>query len=101
MTPENEMKQAKSGKKKSKGKKTNKKKHKSLSACVTHAVEQYFVHLDQENTSGFYDLVLREVEAPLLTVVMQQTDNNQSAAAELLGLSRGTLRKKLKEYGLL
>lgn len=90
----------KTGKKKNKRKK-NSKQHQSLSVCVTNAVEQYFLHLDQEHTSGFYDLVLRQVEAPLLKVVMQRTNHNQSAAAELLGLNRGTLRKKLKEYDLL
>lgn len=78
-----------------------KKKHGSLSECVTHAVEEYFSHLDKAETTGFYDLVIREVEAPMLKVVMEQTNSNQSVAAQVLGLNRGTLRKKLKEYDLL
>ncbi|MDP4870221.1 MAG: DNA-binding transcriptional regulator Fis, partial [Gammaproteobacteria bacterium] len=48
-----------------------------------------------------YDLVLAEVEAPLLAAVMHQTRGNQSKAAIVLGLNRGTLRTKLKQYGLL
>tara|TARA_Y100001001_G_scaffold37316_1_gene31179 strand:- start:6625 stop:6801 length:177 start_codon:yes stop_codon:yes gene_type:complete len=48
-----------------------------------------------------YDMVLREVERPLLEVVMQQTNGNQSRAAEVLGINRNTLRKKLKFYQLI
>ncbi|MCL4165133.1 UNVERIFIED_CONTAM: hypothetical protein GTU68_007432 [Idotea baltica] len=44
---------------------------------------------------------MKEVEAPLLKVVMRETNQNQSTAAQVLGLNRGTLRKKLKEYDLL
>jgi Fis family transcriptional regulator len=46
-------------------------------------------------------MVLEEVEPPLLRAVLRHTRNNQSKAARMLGLSRGTLRKKLKQYGLL
>lgn len=48
-----------------------------------------------------YQLVLSEVEAPLLEQVMKYTRNNQTKASTMLGLNRGTLRKKLKQYGLL
>jgi Fis family transcriptional regulator len=48
-----------------------------------------------------YELVLGEVEPPLLRTVMEYTRGNQSRAAEILGINRGTLRKKLKTYGLL
>ncbi len=64
-------------------------------------MEDYFDHLEEEQTTGLYELVLREVEAPLLKVVMEQTKNNQSTASQVLGLNRGTLRKKLKEYKLI
>ena len=73
----------------------------SLGDAVTIAMENYFDHLDEEKTTDLYSLVLREVEAPLLKVVMQRTKFNQSIAAQVLGLNRGTLRKKLKEYNLL
>ncbi|MEE4302343.1 MAG: DNA-binding transcriptional regulator Fis [Pseudomonadales bacterium] len=70
-----------------------------LSVCVERAVEAYFDDLDGEQARELYKLVLDEVEAPLLRSVMRRTDGNQSRAAEILGLSRGTLRKKLKQYG--
>lgn len=99
------MKEEKSDKtkksKKSKATEKYKKKHGSLSECVTHAVERYFEQLEEAETRDFYNLVMKEVEAPLLTIVMRETKQNQSAAAQLLGLNRGTLRKKLKEYDLL
>lgn len=88
---------------KNKRKPKNKKfKHaSSLGEAVTIAMEDYFEHLEEEQTTDLYGLVLREVEAPLLKVVMEQTKNNQSTASQVLGLNRGTLRKKLKEYKLI
>ena len=71
-----------------------------LRQCVREAVENYFSALDGHATNGLYKLVLKEVEAPLLQAVLQQTRGNQTRAAEVLGLNRGTLRKKLREYGL-
>ena len=47
-----------------------------------------------------YELVLSEIEAPMLEEVMQYTRGNQTRAANLLGINRGTLRKKLKKYGM-
>ena len=85
------------------GKKNNKKfkQAASLGETVTIAMEEYFDHLDEEQTTDLYQFVLREVEAPLLKVVMTRTKNNQSSASQILGLNRGTLRKKLKEYNLI
>ena len=51
--------------------------------------------------SNLHELVIKEVEEPLLTAVMEHTSNNQSKASIMLGLNRGTLRTKLKQYGLL
>jgi Fis family transcriptional regulator len=73
----------------------------SLRDCVEHAVDNYFQHLDGQDVTDVYEMVLAEVEAPLLEVVMKYTRHNQTKAAHVLGLNRGTLRKKLKEYGLL
>lgn len=75
--------------------------HQSLRQCVEHALEQYFSHLDGQSTNDLYQLVLNEVEAPLLEAVMSYTRNNQSKTADMLGLNRGTLRKKLKQYDML
>ena len=73
----------------------------SLRHCVERAMEEYFSHLDGQACTDLYQLVLQEVEAPLLTAVMKYTRNNQSKTSEMLGLNRGTLRKKLKLYDLL
>ena len=73
----------------------------SLRDCVEKAVSNYFQHLDGQEVTDVYEMVLAEVEAPMLEVVMKYTRHNQTKAANLLGLNRGTLRKKLKQYGLL
>lgn len=73
----------------------------TLANSVEKELERYFEQLDGAKTCDLYDLVLTEVERPLLWVVMKHVDQNQSRAADLLGLSRGTLRKKLKTYGLM
>ena len=76
-------------------------KNQPLHDSVRQALESYFTQLKDQNPSNLYDLVLAEVEVPLLEAVMEYTRENQSRAAILLGLSRGTLRKKLKTYGML
>lgn len=73
----------------------------SLRDSVERAVNNYFQHLDGQDVTDVYDMVLAEVETPLLEVVMKYTRHNQTKAAQVLGLNRGTLRKKLKQYGLL
>lgn len=73
----------------------------SLRHCVERAMEEYFSHLDGQTCTDLYQLVLQEVEDPLFNAVMKYTGNNQSKASEMLGLNRGTLRKKLKLYDLL
>ncbi|AMX01538.1 DNA-binding transcriptional regulator Fis [Microbulbifer thermotolerans] len=73
----------------------------SLRDAVEQAMENYFRHLDGQMVTDVYDMVLSEIEAPMLEVVMKHTRHNQTRAAQLLGLNRGTLRKKLKRYGLL
>ena len=74
---------------------------KSLRGCVAGIIENYFQHLDGQPVTGVYDMVMQEVETPLLEAVMKNTRQNQTKAAEILGLNRGTLRKKLKNYNLL
>lgn len=69
--------------------------------CVERAMRNYFEHLDGQEVQDIYQMVLSEVEIPLLEVVLEYTRNNQSRAAEVLGLNRGTLRKKLKQYDML
>jgi Fis family transcriptional regulator len=64
------------------------------------ALDAYFQRLNGHRPSGLYQLVLREVEEPLFRAVMQYTEGNQLRAAEILGINRGTLRRKLGDYGL-
>ena len=73
----------------------------SLREMVKNSIEQYFEDLGGHETINLYELVLKEVEVPLLTVVLEQSKNNQSKAAKILGLNRGTLRKKLKQCDLI
>ena len=73
----------------------------SLRQSVEQSLTQYFNELDGQQTTALYDLFMHQVEAPLFECVMQHTQDNQSKAAALLGLNRGTLRKKLKQYDLL
>lgn len=73
----------------------------TLRDSVAIALNNYFAHLDGQEVTDVYEMVLSEVEAPLLEEVLKYTRNNQTKASILLGLNRGTLRKKLKQYGLL
>ena len=73
----------------------------TLRECVSSTLGDYLREVDDELVSDLYNMVLSEVEAPLLEAVMQKARSNQSVAARMLGLNRGTLRKKLRLYGLL
>ena len=73
----------------------------SMRQSVEAALDNYFAQLDGQMVTDVYDMVLAEVEAPLLEAVLKYTRNNQTLAATVLGLNRGTLRKKLKRYGML
>ena len=73
----------------------------TLRECVASSLGDYLNRVDHDNISDLYELVLSAVEAPLLETVMQHTRSNQSKASAMLGLNRGTLRKKLKKYGML
>jgi len=64
-------------------------------------MRKYFKQLDGENPTDIYNMVLKEVELPLLEIVMKQCGDNQSKASKILGINRGTLRNKLKEHNLL
>ena len=75
-------------------------KNQPLHDSVRQALENYLSQL-KDNPTDLYQLILAEVEAPLMGCVMDYTKNNQSGGGKLLGLSRGALRNKLKEYELL
>ena len=64
------------------------------------ALDNYFTSLNGHAPGHLYDLVMREVEEPLFRAVLDFAEGNQSRAADILGINRGTLRKKLKTYGI-
>lgn len=71
-----------------------------LRDSVRQAVSGYVSNLNGQDATELYETVLCEVEKPMLDIVMQYTRGNQTRAASMLGINRGTLRKKLKKYGL-
>jgi Fis family transcriptional regulator, factor for inversion stimulation protein len=71
-----------------------------LSQCIKSSLDAYFSKLNGHNPGNLYDLVIAEMERPLLEVVMRRADGNLTKAALVLGMNRSTLRKKLKKYGL-
>ena len=71
-----------------------------LSGTVKTMLEDYFNDLDGQVPADLYQMVLQEIEQPLLETVLHYTRGNQSKAAVVLGLNRGTLRKKLKQYDI-
>ena len=73
----------------------------SLRSNVALVMQHYFANLKGEEPRNVYDFFLDEIEEPLLTIVMRETGNNQSEAARMLGISRGTLRSMLKKFGML
>ncbi len=72
-----------------------------LRAAVQSALELFFRDLDGHQAEGVYDMVIGQVEQAMLESIMQHTRSNQTRAAEVLGINRSTLRKKLKQHGLL
>ncbi|MBV2130762.1 DNA-binding transcriptional regulator Fis [Rheinheimera sp. SM2107] len=75
-------------------------KPQALSNAVQKAVANYLQQLNGQDVNDLYELVLSELERPLLEEVMKYTRGNQTRAANLMGINRGTLRKKLKQYGM-
>ena len=71
-----------------------------LRALCAEALDSYFATLNGHKPGHLYELVMREVEEPLFKAVLDYAEGNQSRAADILGINRGTLRKKLKTYGL-
>ena len=71
-----------------------------LRSQAEEALQSYFETLNGHKPAHLYELVMRQVEEPLFKVVMSHVHGNQSRAATILGINRGTLRKKLKEFGI-
>jgi Fis family transcriptional regulator len=73
----------------------------NIQECVRTSLESYLQDLGESEPNGMYTMLVNVVEKPLLEVVMLHADNNQSRAAQWLGLNRNTLRKKLLEHKLI
>ncbi len=73
-------------------------KEHTLEDCVRLTLERYFKDLEGEKTTGIWDMVVSAIEKPMLEVVLERAQGNQSRAAEMLGINRNTLRKKLGIY---
>jgi Fis family transcriptional regulator len=71
-----------------------------LRECVRHALERYFEKMNGHKMEDIYQMVLNEVEPPMIETVLSHCGGNQTRASQLLGISRSTLRKKLSHYGL-
>lgn len=71
-----------------------------LGHAINESLDEYFMHLDGEPPHAIYDMVLNCVEKPMLEYILNKVGGNQSKAAEMLGLNRNTLRKKMAQYGL-
>jgi len=76
------------------------KEESELSLTVRRAIDGYFRDLDGQKPHALYDMVIHCVERPMIESVLALAEGNQSRAAEILGLNRNTLRKKMKEHGL-
>ncbi|MCX7179197.1 MAG: Fis family transcriptional regulator [Proteobacteria bacterium] len=72
-----------------------------IADCVRRTLNRYFRDLDGERPNTIYDMVLRNVEHSMLETVMRHAEGNQTVAADMLGINRNTLRRKLTEYELL
>lgn len=71
-----------------------------FNGCVRKALEKYLADLAGHSAGNLYELMLTEVEKPLLQTVLNHVHGNQTRAAEMLGINRGTLRKKMQQYGI-
>lgn len=71
-----------------------------LCETVKKSLDRYFRDLNGQPAAELYDLVISQVERPLLETVMRETRGNVSRAAQILGMNRGTLRTRLNKYGL-
>ncbi len=72
-----------------------------IADSVFRTLDRYFRDLDGEKPAALYDMVMKNAERPMLEFVLRQANGNQTAAAELLGINRNTLRRKLTEHDLL
>lgn len=71
-----------------------------LCKYVRRSLRRYFKDMNGEEPTNVYQMVISEIEKPLLEIVMQESESNQTRASKVLGINRNTLRKKLRQYQL-
>ena len=71
-----------------------------LPACINAKLTRYFEQLDGEQASGIHKMVMNEVEPLVIKFILELANNNQSEASRILGVNRGTLKKKIEFYKL-
>jgi len=79
----------------------SKENRENIQEAISKNLEKYFRDLGEQKASNIYEMVVIAVEKPMLEIVMHRADSNQSQAADMLGINRNTLRKKLQQHGLL
>ncbi len=72
-----------------------------IAACMRRSLNRYFKDLDGETPNEIYNMVVSAVEKPLLSYILDRAEGNQTRAADMLGINRNTLRKKMREHGLI
>ena len=68
-----------------------------LADCVKRSLERYFKDMDGEKPTSIYEMVLKNIEKPMIETVLGKAAGNQSLAAQMLGVTRNTLRKKMQQ----
>ena len=68
-----------------------------LADCVKRALERYFKDMDGDKPTSIYEMVLKNIEKPMIETVLGKAAGNQSLAAEMLGVTRKTLRKNIQQ----
>ncbi len=76
------------------------KEENEIAACMRRSLNRYFKDLDGETPTEIYSMVVSAVEKPLLSYILDRAEGNQTRAADMLGINRNTLRKKMREHGL-
>ncbi len=71
-----------------------------IAACMRRSLNRYFKDLDGEMPSEIYDMVMNAVEKPLIAYILDRVEGNQTRAADMLGINRNTLRKKMLQHGI-
>lgn len=71
-----------------------------LSQAIIESLDDYFMHLDGQPPHAIYEMVLGCVEKPMLEYILHKVGGNQSKAADILGINRNTLRKKMALYNI-